>query len=67
MRLAERFEHAATATRTCLGIIQRSVRSKSLDDYYASFPCFSASNAALDKARARLAELLVSIGTPREN
>ena len=67
VRLAERFEGAATATRACVGIIQRSARSKSLDDYYASFPCFSASNAALDEARASLAEFLASIGTPREN
>ena len=66
VRFADLFDQAAAATRACVGIIQQSVAVRSRDIYYASFPCFTASNAALAEARANLNELLELLGVPLE-
>lgn len=64
VKFADMFDQAAAATRACVGIIQQSVEVRSRDIYYASFPCFSASNGALAEARANLNELLQLLGVP---
>lgn len=66
VKFADLFDQAAAATRACVGIIQQSVEVRSRDIYYASFPCFTASNAALAEARANLNELLELLGVPLE-
>ncbi len=64
VKFADLFYQAAAATRACVGIIQRSVEVRSRDIYYASFPCFAASNASLAEARANLNELLELLDVP---
>jgi hypothetical protein len=64
VKFADLFDQAAAATRACVGIIQQSVQLRSRDIYFASFPCFAASNAALAEARANLHDLLKSLGVP---
>jgi hypothetical protein len=49
-----------------VGVIQQSVQVKSREIYFASFPCFTASNSALAEARANLNELLEMLGVPLE-
>ena len=66
VRFADLFQKAAAATRACVGIVQQSVAVQSFDIYYASFPCFTASNRALAEARANLNELLSMLGVPFE-
>ena len=66
VKFADLFDQAAAATRACVGLIQQSVEVRSRDIYYASFPCFSASNGALAEARANLNELLQLLGVPLE-
>ena len=66
VKFADMFDQAAAATRACVGLIQQSVEVRSRDIYYASFPCFSASNGALAQARANLNELLQLLGVPLE-
>jgi len=66
LKFADLFDRAATATRTCVGIIQQAVEARSRDTYYASFPCFTASNAALAVALENLNELLQLLGVPLE-
>ena len=66
VKFADQFDQAAAATRACVGIIQQSVEVRSRDIYYASFPCFAASNTALAEARANLNELLELLGVPLE-
>ena len=66
VKFADLFDQAATATRVCVGVIQESVRVKSREIYFASFPCFTASNTALAQARANLNELLDLLGVPLE-
>jgi hypothetical protein len=66
VKFADLFDQAAAATRACVGIIQQSVEVRSRDIYYASFPCFAASNTALAEARANLNELLELLGVPLE-
>lgn len=63
---AAMFDQAAAATRACVGIIQQSVETRSRDVYFASFPCFTASNTALAEARDNLNELLELLGVPLE-
>ncbi|MFM8689577.1 MAG: hypothetical protein ACKODF_00120, partial [Candidatus Limnocylindrus sp.] len=63
---AAMFDQAAAATRACVGIIQQSVEIRSRDVYFASFPCFTASNTALAEARDNLNELLELLGVPLE-
>ena len=46
--------------------ITPSVEVRSRDIYFASFPCFTASNTALAQARANLNELLQLLGVPLE-
>jgi len=66
VKFADMFDQAAAATRACVGIIQQSVEVRSRDIYFASFPCFTASNGALAEARANLNELLQLLGVPFE-
>lgn len=66
VKFADMFDQAAAATRACVGIIQQSVEVRSRDIYFASFPCFTASNSALAEARANLNELLQLLGVPLE-
>jgi hypothetical protein len=66
VKFADMFDQAAAATRACVGIIQQSVEVRSRDVYFASFPCFTASNGALAQARANLNELLQLLGVPLE-
>jgi len=66
VKFADLFEQAAAATRSCVGIIQQSVEVKSRDIYFASFPCFNASNSALAEARAKLNKMLQQLGVPFE-
>jgi len=47
-------------------VIQESVQVMSREIYFASFPCFTASNTALAEARANLNELLQLLGVPLE-
>jgi hypothetical protein len=66
VKFADLFDQAAAATRACVGVIQQSVQVKSREIYFASFPCFTASNTALAQARANLNELLDLLGVPLE-
>jgi hypothetical protein len=66
VKFADLFDQAAAATRACVGVIQQSVQVKSREIYFASFPCFTASNSALAEARANLNELLEMLGVPLE-
>jgi hypothetical protein len=66
VKFADLFDQAAAATRACVGVIQQSVQVKSREIYFASFPCFTASNSALAEARANLNELLELLGVPLE-
>ena len=66
VKFADLFDQAAAATRACVGVIQQSVQVKSREIYFASFPCFTASNTALAEARANLNELLELLGVPLE-
>ena len=66
VKFANLFDQAAAATRACVGVIQQSVQVKSREIYFASFPCFTASNTALAEARANLNELLEMLGVPLE-
>ena len=66
VKFADLFDQAAAATRACVGLIQESVQIKSREIYFASFPCFTASNSALAEARANLNELLDLLGVPLE-
>ena len=66
VKFADLFDQAAAATLACVGIIQQSVEVRSRDIYFASFPCFTASNTALAQARANLNELLQLLGVPLE-
>ena len=66
VKFADLFDQAAAATRACVGVIQQSVQVKSREIYFASFPCFTASNTALAQARENLNELLDLLGVPLE-
>jgi hypothetical protein len=66
VKFADLFDQAAAATRACVGVIQQSVEVRNRDIYFASFPCFTASNTALAEARANLNELLQLLGVPLE-
>jgi hypothetical protein len=66
VKFANLFDQAAAATRACVGLIQESVQIKSREIYFASFPCFTASNSALAEARTNLNELLDLLGVPLE-
>ena len=66
VKFAGLFDQAAAATRACVGVIQESVQVMSREIYFASFPCFTASNSALAEARANLNELLEMLGVPLE-
>jgi hypothetical protein len=66
VKFADLFDQAAAATRACVGVIQQSVEVRNRDIYFASFPCFTASNSALAEARANLNELLEMLGVPLE-
>jgi hypothetical protein len=66
VKFAGLFNQAAAATRACVGVIQESVQVMSREIYFASFPCFTASNTALAEARANLNELLQLLGVPLE-
>ena len=66
VKFADLFDQAAAATRACVGVIQQSVEVRNRDIYFASFPCFTASNSALAEARTNLNELLDLLGVPLE-